>query len=159
MGLSNKLIYEAGSFSHHLNPHRFSQSEILRFYFPALEPCVVWSVPLPSCSSQFISTHMWDLPLHQLPPSPPWSASRCLARSPLHRGCLSLSLLLVWMNVSFLTPWLLDFRTVQFSGSSGCFLFLNLLSFSLCKEAQCVYLCFHLGRKSNFGFNLLLSYK
>ena len=27
----------------------------------------------------------------------------------------------VWMNVSFLTPWLSDFHTVWFSGSSGCF--------------------------------------
>ena len=35
--------------------------------------------------------------------------------------------LLVWMNVSSLTPWLSDFHTVQFSVSSGCFLFLNLL--------------------------------
>ena len=39
------------------------------------------------------------------------------------------------MNVSSLTPWLLDFYTVQFSGSSGYFLFLNLLSFFwLCEE-------------------------
>ena len=29
------------------------------------------------------------------------------------------------MNVSSLTPWLSDFHTVQFSVSSGCFLFLN----------------------------------
>ena len=33
----------------------------------------------------------------------------------------------VWMDVSSLTPWLLDFHTVRFSGSSGYFLFLNLL--------------------------------
>ena len=33
----------------------------------------------------------------------------------------------VWMNVSSLTPCLSDFYTVQFSGSSACFLFLNLL--------------------------------
>ena len=37
------------------------------------------------------------------------SASCCLATSPLHPGCPSPSLLLVWMNVSSLTPWLLDF--------------------------------------------------
>ena len=42
-------------------------------------------------------------------------------------GCLSPLLLPVQMNVSSLTPWLLDFHTVQFSVSSGCFLFLNLL--------------------------------
>ena len=52
------------------------------------------------------------------------------------------------MNISSLTPWLLDFHTVQFSGSPGGFLFLNLLlSFLwLCEEAQCVYLRLHLAR-------------
>ena len=60
---------------------------------------------------------------------------------PLCPGCLSLPLLLVWMNVSSLTPWLSDFHTVQFSDSSGCFLFLNLLLsfFWLCEEAKCIY--------------------
>ena len=59
----------------------------------------------------------------------------------------SLPLLLVWMNVSSLTAWLLDFHTVWFSGSSGCVLFLNLLLsfFWLCEESQCVYLHLHLG--------------
>ena len=47
----------------------------------------------------------------------------CFRSSP--SGCPSLPLLPVWMNVSSLTPWLLDFHTVQFSVSSGCFLFLN----------------------------------
>ena len=58
-------------------------------------------------------------------------------------------LLLVWTSVSSLTPWLLDFHAVRFSVSSGCFLFLNLLLslFWLYEEAQCVYLCLHLGRK------------
>ena len=40
-------------------------------------------------------------------------------------SCLSLPLLLVWINVSSLTPWLSDFHTVRFSGSSGYFLFLS----------------------------------
>ena len=40
-------------------------------------------------------------------------------------GCPSLPLLPVWMNGSPLSPWLLDFHTVRFSVSSGCFLFLN----------------------------------
>ena len=49
--------------------------------------------------------------------------------SPLH--------LLVWTSVSSLTPWLLDFHIVRFSGSSGYFLFLNLLSFFwLCEDAS-----------------------
>ena len=63
-------------------------------------------------------------------------------------SCPSPPLLLVWMNVSSLTAWLLDFHTVQFSVSSGCFLFLNLLPFFwLCEEAQCVYLHLHLSWK------------
>ena len=39
--------------------------------------------------------------------------------------CPSPPLLLVWMNVSSLSPWLSDFHAVRFSVSSGCFLFLN----------------------------------
>ena len=54
------------------------------------------------------------------------------------------------MNVSSLTPWLSDFHTVQFSVSSGCFIVFKLLLsfFWLCEEAQCVYLCLHLGQNS-----------
>ena len=44
----------------------------------------------------------------------------------------------VWINVSSLTPWFSHFRTVQFSGSSGYFLFLNLLSFFGCARRQSV---------------------
>ena len=77
------------------------------------------------------------------------STSHHLAASPLHPNCQSLPLLPVWMNAASLIPWLSDFHTVQFSGSSGCFLFLNSLSFFwLCEEAQCIYLHLHLGWKS-----------
>ena len=61
--------------------------------------------------------------LHNMPP--------CWVRqpSPYHKssppGCPSLPLLPVWMNVSSLSPWLLDLHTVRFSVSSSCFLFLN----------------------------------
>ena len=150
MGLSNKLSCEAGSLSCLLNTHRFFQSEILRLYFPALEPWVMWSLSLPSCSSWFICMQMWYRLLHQPLPCLPWSSSHLLGVSPLHLGCPSPPLQLVWLNVSSLTPWLSDFLTVQFSGSSGYFLFLNLLLsfFWLCKEAKCIYLCLHLGQKS-----------
>ena len=159
MGLSHKLFCEAGSFSHCRNTHRFFQSEVSRLYFPALEPWVAQSVLLPSCSSQFICTQMWDRPLHEPPLHPPQSSSCCLAASPLHPGCPSLPHLPVWMNVSSLTPWLSDFHTVWFSGSSGCFLFLNLLSsFWLCEEARCIYLWLHLGQKSlAFIFSIIPS--
>ena len=53
------------------------------------------------------------------------SASHHVAASPLCPGCPSPPLLLVWMNVSSLSPWLSDFHAVRFSVSSGCFLFLN----------------------------------
>ena len=69
VGLSNELSCEAESFSCcRLNPHRCFQSELLRLYFPELEPWVVRSVSLPSWSSRFICTGMWDCPLHNLLP-------------------------------------------------------------------------------------------
>ena len=120
MGLSNELSCEAGSFfCCRLNPHRCFQSEALRLYFLKLGPWVVWSVLLPSCSSQFIHTRMWDSLLHQ-----PLLCLVCQlpCMSPL---LPSPPLLLVWMNVSCLIPWLSDFHTVRFSVTSGCFLFLN----------------------------------
>ena len=53
------------------------------------------------------------------------SSSHSLAMSPLRPGCLSsLPLLLVWMNVSSLSPWSSDFHIVRFSVSSR-FLFLS----------------------------------
>ena len=126
MGLSNELSCAAGSFFHCLlDPHRSFQSEALRLYFPVLEPWVAWSILLPSCSSQFICMQMWEPLLHQPPPCLPWSSRCCLASSTLSLGCPSPPLLLVWMNVFSLTPWLLDFHTVRFSGSYDCLLFLN----------------------------------
>ena len=68
VGLSKELSCEAGSFYCLHNHHRFLQSEVLRLYFPKLEPWVVWSVLLPSCSSQFMQTQTWDhLVLQPLP--------------------------------------------------------------------------------------------
>ena len=118
-------------------PTGFFQLEVLRLYFSMLESWVVWSVLFPSCCFWFICTQMWDCLLHQL--------------QPFHESflpiCPSPPLLLVWMNFSSLTPWLLDFHTVRFSGSSGWFLFLNLLLsfFWLCEEAQCIYLHVHVS--------------
>ena len=64
----------------------------------------------------------------QSPPCPPGLLPAALPHH-LCPGCPSLALLPVWMNVSSLTPWLLDFHTVQICGISGYFLFLNLLLF------------------------------
>ena len=77
----------------------------------------------------------------------------------LQSGCPSPPLLPASMNVSSLTPWLLDFHTVQFSGTFSCLLFLNLLLsfFWLCEEAKLFYLCLHLGWRSPFkSFNQYL---
>ena len=82
MGLSNKLSYEAGSFSHHHNPHSLFQSEILKLYLPALEPWIVQSVSLPSCSFQFIRTPMWDHQLHQPLPCHEFSPPRLPISAP-----------------------------------------------------------------------------
>ena len=111
------------------HPHRFLLPVVLRLYFSALEPSVAWSISLPV----YPYAHMGP-PATTLPP-------------PLHPGCTSPPLLPVWMNVSSLSPWFLDFHTVQFSGSTGCFLFFNLLLsfFWLCKEAEFIYLHLHLG--------------
>ena len=70
MGLSNEVSCEPGSFSCCSKPHRFLQPEVLRPYFPRLEPWVVQSVSLPSCSSQFIHMQIWDCLLCQPPPTP-----------------------------------------------------------------------------------------
>ena len=120
-------------------PWRSWKCEASVSLFPILAFCVAQSISLPSCSSQFICTQMWDRPVCKSPPCHESSLT----------GCQSLPLLPVWMNVSSLTPHLLDFHTVWFSVISGCFLFLNLLSFFwLCKEAQLVYLHLHLGPPS-----------
>ena len=109
----------------------------LRLYFPELEPWIVQSVSLPHCSSQFIYARMWGqgrsllavalpAPFH----SPP---SRWISQPlPCHE---SVSAPPTGLGVSSLSPWLLDFHTVQFSVTSGCFLFLNCCSFGC--ERRC----------------------
>ena len=78
---------------------------------------------LPATTLWGLLAAAWPAPFHNPPPRgvrqpPPF----CESSPPC---CLSLPLLPVWMNVSCLSPWLLDFHTVLFSVSFGCFLFLN----------------------------------
>ena len=146
MGLSNELSHEGRCFSCcHLNPHRCFQSVLWGF----ISPC--WNPGLGSLSWSLPSVAL-PTPLHILMPHWVCQPPSCHESSLPHY--LSLPLLPIWMNVSSLTPWLLDFHTVQFSVSSGCsFLFKLLLSFFwLCKEAQCVHLCLHLGQKCIYYF-------
>ena len=131
MGLSNELSCEAGSFSYCSNPQSFLQSEILRLHFSALEPWVAWSVSLPICSSLFICTQMWDLPVCQTPPC--HKSSTQLLVSATVTGLdesfffNSLVVELPYSSI-FLQVWLF-------------FVFKLLFSFFwLCKEAKCIYL-------------------
>ena len=137
MGFSNELSCESGSFSCcRLNPHRCFQSEAL---FEALFPCtgtlgcmVCITLPPPPFLPVYLCSNvgLWGLPaaawptlLHNLPPH--WVHQPPPCHESSLPGCLFLTLLPVWMNVSSLSPWLSDFHTVRFSVSSGCFLFLN----------------------------------
>ena len=58
---------------------------------------------LPATSLWGVLAAAWPTPFHN--PPPPGSASCHLAVSPFHPSCPSPPLLLVWMNVSSLTPW------------------------------------------------------
>ena len=90
----------------------------------------MWCVSLPSCFSPLICMQMWD---HTIPQPQPCCVS-CPPHLPVSASPTSLNV------CSFFNLWLSYFRIVQFSGSSGYFLFLNLLSFFwLCKEAKCRY--------------------
>ena len=65
-------------------------------------------------------------------------------------GCPSPPFLLVWVSVSSLSPWLLDFHTVRFFCHFWLLFVFKLLlsSFWLFEEARCVCLCLYLGQKS-----------
>ena len=122
----------------------------LRLYFPATGTlgCGVCLAPQSFLLGYpHVNVGPLTLPATTSPALVLWPPTCCESSPP---GCLSRPILQVWSNVSALTPWLLDFHTVRFSGISGCFLFLNLLLsfFCLCEEAQCEYLRLHLGWKS-----------
>ena len=78
---------------------------------------------LPATTLRGLLAAAWPAPFHSLPPG--WVRQWPPCPSPLHPSCPSQPLLLVWKNVSSLSPWLSDFHTVQFSVSFGCILFLN----------------------------------
>ena len=98
MDLSNEFSCEAGSLSRHCHTHRFLQPEVLRLYFPALEPWVLWSVWLPSCSSQFIHMNVGppDLPAAVLPTS----VCQLLPHPPSPSATALLRVLSAWLPIS-----------------------------------------------------------
>ena len=71
-----------------------------------------------------LATSLWGLLAAALP-APFHNPPPCWVRQPPPCHKSSTPLLPVWMNVSSLSPWLLDFHIVRFSVSSGYFLFLN----------------------------------
>ena len=65
------------------------------------------------------ATTLWGLPAAAWPtafhnPPPLWVCQLPPCRESSQPGCPSLPLLSVWMNVSSLSPWLLDFHAVRF---------------------------------------------
>ena len=117
-------------------PQVFSVRDFWGFISPALEPWVVQSVLLPSCSSGFICMQMWDHPVCKPLPRPIHQPPPCLESSP--QSCLCSPFLLVWVNVS-LTPLWSDFHAVCFCESSRVFLFLNCCCPSFgCVRRQCL---------------------
>ena len=105
VGLSNKFCREAGSFSCcRLNPQG-----VFNGRFDALFPHTGALVLRGLFCSPFVPPG-----LSACKCGTTWSSSCCLAPSPLCSGCPSPPLLPVWINVSSLTPWLLEFYTVRF---------------------------------------------
>ena len=79
-----------------------------------------WDGSLPRCPSWFLSTTRECGTTHSA------GYCHCLAATilcPLCPGSRSPPLLPIWMNISSLNPWLSDFHTVWFSGSTGYILF------------------------------------
>ena len=99
----------------------FYSQRLWGLIFGGLELCAAWSsLGLGSFASQ------WSITARECGTSP--SVGCCFAATTLPSHVLSsLHFFPVWMNVSSLNPWLLDFHTVQFSDSSVCFLFWNWL--------------------------------
>ena len=93
MGLSNELSCEAGSFFHHLNPHRCFQSKALRLYFPrsgalCCEVCLAPQLFLPvylqaNVGPPTLLAAAWSRTPAAALPSPPAVA---LLQSPLNPG-------------------------------------------------------------------------
>ena len=100
------------------------QTEVTEIYVPGAGNlgCAVWSGAGLNCSP--------DIP-------PDFSTTRECGTSHTYSATAStslphttplrlfshLTLQPIWMNVASLNPWLLDFHTVRFSDSTGCYLF------------------------------------
>ena len=97
-------------------------------------PTVPPSLSMHKCGATRSASCRTACPIHSTIRHLPGSTNHRPAASPLCPGCPTLPLLPVWMNVSSLSPWLLDFHTVQFYVSSGWFLFLNCCPFGCARR-------------------------
>ena len=129
-------------------PTGFFSQRFGDFISPAMEPWVERSVLLPSYSSHFICTQMWDHLLHQLVPGPPNPPASTLP--------WVLSSLAAPFCPSYCSGWnfllsLLGCRTSkQFDILAVLVIFCSWICCSSfgCVKRWSVYLHFHLGRKS-----------
>ena len=157
MDLSNELSCEAGCFSHHLNPTGFwLLISGLKLYFPELEPWVARS------ASQYTSCCLAGQ-LQLCPPRSTIHHPTPQSTTPLGPPATALlGVLSTWLPVST-PPTNLDECFFFISLVVGLpyslifcqfwllFVFKLLLSFFwLWEEAQCVYLCLHLGQKFHY---------
>ena len=112
--------WEACSFFHCPNPHWFLQPEVMGTYLPVLEPWARWSgLGLGSLTPEV------SLPsfIHHMNVGP---TVLLLLHFPVPL-LSSLPLLLIWMNVTSLNLWLLNYHTGRFSDESGWYLFCSLV--------------------------------
>ena len=131
MGLANALSCEAGSLSCCVpNPHGLFQSEVCLGYVVCFTPRRLSGLSVRECGAAGSASGQTACPV---PPTLHQSRSRHGHASPVCPGCPSPPLLPVWMNVIFY------FLGVGFPCRS------IFCQFWLCDEAQCVYLCLHLG--------------
>ena len=107
-------------------PTVFLQPEFTKLYFLALEPRAALSALglrslAPQVSLLVFICHMWIWDWLFCWPLPCHHHLASAIPHPLRSGSLAPPLLPIWMNISFLNPWFLDFLTVWFSGSSNCY--------------------------------------
>ena len=157
MGLSNKLSCEVGSFSCcHLNPHWCFQSEVCGFISPRRSPRLHGLLHSPNVPP--------GLSVRECGAA---GSASCSLTCPVPQSATLLGPPAATLPQVLSTPPTgLDECFFFFSSVVGLphssifcqfrlfFVFKLLLSFFwLCEEAQCVYLCLHLGRKPPFHRN------
>ena len=162
MGLSNHLSCEAGSFCCRLNTHGvFSQRFEALFPRAGALGCAVCFAPppflpvylcvkvglqgLPATTFWGLPTAAWPAPFHNLPPPPLPCCESSPPQLPISAPPTCLDECFLFISLVVRLPYSSIF--CQF----WLFFVFKLLSsfFWLCEEAQCVYLCLHLGRKSS----------